>query len=467
MPGSDTLHVVILAAGQGRRMRSSKPKVLHTLAGRPLLEHVISRALGLGAAGQHVVVGYQADEVRSAMAAHDDAGRIRWVVQADQKGTGHAVALALSGIGEGATVLVLYGDVPLVALETLEACVEHAREGSLGLVTAEFENPAGLGRIVRSDGQIVRIVEDRDASPSEQAITEINSGILACEAGAMKRLLDGVGTDNAQGEIYLTDIIELARRANIPVRGVLADAWAVTGVNDRIQLAALERRFQRMQAERLMAAGVTLADPERLDIRGEVRAGKDCFIDVNVVLGGEVVLGDGVHIGPGSVIRDSALGDAVRVEPHTVVEGAMVAARCQLGPFARIRPRTELGEEVKVGNFAETKKAKLGRGTKASHLTYLGDATLGEDCNVGAGTVTCNYDGADKHETHIGNEVFVGTNTTFVAPVEVGDGAFIAAGSTITKKVEDADLAVGRGKQRNIKNWVAPAERSRDTGEDS
>ena len=334
-----------------------------------------------------------------------------------------------------------YGDVPLVTAETLGRCVSAAAsadgpgaDGALALVTAMFEDPAQLGRIVRDEsGDIQAIVEFADASEEERAIREINSGILALGAGAMKEMVKLIQPHNAQGEYYLTDLIAMAVERGMPVRGLVSERpEEASGINDRVQLAEAERLFQLRAAEALMRSGVTMADPARVDIRGSVSAGEDCFIDINVVLEGEVRLGTGVQIGPGSVVRDSALADGVVVEAHTLVEGADVAARCSLGPFARIRPGTVLGEEVKIGNFVETKKTRIGRGSKASHLTYLGDATLGEDCNVGAGTVTCNYDGIDKHPTDIGDNVFVGTNSTLVAPLEIGSGSFVAAGSTVT-----------------------------------
>ena len=450
------MEVVVLAAGQGKRMRSALPKVLHPLAGKPLIEHVLNAVTALDPDQVHVVVGHGADAVRQSVAAE-----VNWVIQSEQRGTAHAVDQALGNISPAATVLVALGDVPLVTVETLRRCADTAAKGSLTVVTACFDDPAELGRIVRRGGAIQAIVEYADASPSERAINEINSGILALPAAQLKELMREIEPKNAQGEYYLTDLVALAVQRNIPVEGLLVeDPLEVAGINDRSQLAQLERIFQSRAAELLMHNGVTLADPARIDIRGEVSTGQDCFIDVNVVLEGRVELGSGVEIGPGSVIKDSILGDDVVVNAHTVVEGAVVAARCSLGPFARIRPGTELGEEVKVGNFVETKKAKLGRGTKASHLTYLGDAILGEDCNVGAGTVTCNYDGVDKHQTHIGDNVFVGTNATLVAPLTVGSDAFIAAGSTVTTKVGEGDLAVGRGRQRNIGGWTRPDKRS-------
>jgi bifunctional UDP-N-acetylglucosamine pyrophosphorylase/glucosamine-1-phosphate N-acetyltransferase len=456
------LEVVVLAAGQGTRMRSAHPKVLHGLAGRSLLEHVLTTVAALQPRQTHVVVGYQAVEVRTAIDAAMPEANLCWVEQSEQRGTGHAVQQALPAIGDDATVLVVYGDVPLVTLETLTGCVEVANRGHLGLVTAEFAEPAELGRIVRNAaGGIREIVEYADADADQRQIGEINSGILALNAAQMKTLLGDLQADNAQGEYYLTDLITLAVRSNVAVEGLSAQSpEEVAGVNDRLQLAQLERHYQAREAERLMRSGVTLADPARLDIRGAVVAGEDCFIDINVVLEGQVRLGQRVSIGPGVVIKDTEFGDDVRVEAHTVIEGATVAAGCRLGPFARIRPGTELAEGVKIGNFVETKKARLGRGTKASHLSYLGDATLGEGCNVGAGTVTCNYDGIDKHHTHIGDNVFVGTNSTLVAPLEIGADSFVAAGSTITSKVGPRELAVSRGRQRNIEGWKRPVDRT-------
>ncbi|MCZ6658568.1 MAG: bifunctional UDP-N-acetylglucosamine diphosphorylase/glucosamine-1-phosphate N-acetyltransferase GlmU [Gammaproteobacteria bacterium] len=456
MPSHQQLTVIILAAGQGTRMRSERPKVLHRLAGRTLLDHVIHTTNALHPSTTYVVVGHGADAVKAGTEAD-----VAWIHQAEQLGTGHAVGQVMPHLDDDGIVLVVYADVPLVSVQTLKECVEAAREGALGLVTAELADPQELGRIIRgANGAIEAIVEFQDARPEQRMIAEINSGILALNSGVMRRLLQAVESDNVQGEYYLTDIIGLAVASNIAVAGITAErAEDVSGVNDRVQLAELERIYQKREAERLMRDGVTIADPQRVDIRGEVTAGQDCFIDVNVVLSGRVVLGRGVSLGPGAVIEDAVLGDEVRVEAHTVIQGAIVAARCTVGPFARIRPGTKLDEDVKIGNFVETKKAHLGRGSKASHLAYLGDATLGEDCNVGAGTVTCNYDGVDKHRTVIGNEVFIGTNSTLVAPLEIDSGAYIAAGSTITTKVARDELAVGRGRQRNIQGWVRPDRR--------
>jgi bifunctional UDP-N-acetylglucosamine pyrophosphorylase / glucosamine-1-phosphate N-acetyltransferase len=450
------LEVVVLAAGQGKRMASRHPKVLHPLAGRPLLRHVLDTVAGLEPHGVHVVVGHGAGQVQAAFA---DA--VTWVRQSEQKGTGHAVRQAMPGVADDAVVLVVYGDVPLIGDATLRACVEAAQEGCLALVTAVLDDPAQLGRIRRDGaGNIRGIVEHRDASEQERSIREINSGILAAPGRLLGPLLDRLRPDNAQAEYYLTDVVALAVADGIPVCGLtVADNNEVKGINDRAELAALERYCQRTIAADLMAAGVSVADPERLDVRGRVTAGQDCFLDVNVVLEGQVVLGSGVYIGPGSVIRDAVIGDDSRIEAHSVVDGAQLGPNCVIGPFARLRPGTRLAERVRIGNFVEIKKSVLGPGSKANHLAYLGDATLGADCNVGAGTITCNYDGVDKHATTIGDRVFVGTNSTLVAPVTIETDAYVAAGSTVTTQVKAGELAVGRSRQRNIAGWVRPDQR--------
>ncbi len=447
------LEVVILAAGQGTRMRSSRSKVLHEVGGKPMLQHVMDAAATVNPSRSHVVVRPDADDLKARI-----TGDPVWVNQTEQNGTSHAVAQALPGVDDDSVVMVLYGDVPLVTPATLKRCADAAAQGAVSLVTALFEDPAELGRIVRENGRIQRIIEFKDADESQREIREINSGILAAPKSILMQLMAQVGNDNAQGEYYLTDIIGLAVDQNIAVEGVQAlSEMEVTGVNNRAQLAEVERAYQARMTSELMAVGVTMADPSRVDVRGSVQAGQDVFIDVNVVLQGDVVLESGVHISSNCVITDSRIGAGTRVEPNTVIEGAVLAAECTVGPFARIRPGTELAEGAKVGNFVETKKAKLGKGSKASHLTYLGDVTLGEGCNVGAGTITCNYDGVNKHQTTIGDDVFVGSNSTLVAPVVLEDGSFVAAGSTVTTKVGQGDLAVGRGKQRNIHGWSRPS----------
>ena len=445
-------------------MRSSQAKVLHEIAGKPLLAHVLETARGLEPSRLHVVVGADGGEVKARCA---DGSNLNWIEQTEQLGTGHATAQAIPQVDGGATVLVLYGDVPMADGEILAQCAHASAEGNcIAVVTAVARDPAGFGRVLRNDdGSVAAIVEEGDATETERRVTEINTGILAAPAAALKRLLAGLGNDNAQGEFYLTDIVAAAQSAGIPVRGIKASSFEdFAGVNDRVQLAAAERRYQRRCAEALMRTGVTFRDPARFDLRGTLRAGADCAIDVNTVFEGEVVLGERVCIGPNCVIRDAVLGDDVIVEANTVIDGARIDQRSMIGPFARLRPGTQLGAGVKIGNFVETKKARLGAGTKASHLAYLGDAEVGDDCNIGAGAITCNYDGVEKHETVIGDRVFVGTNATLVAPVGIGDDAYVGAGSTITVAVDAKDLAVGRSRQRNIKKWSSPRARKEREG---
>ena len=454
--------VVVLAAGAGTRMRSALPKVLHPLGGRPLLAHVLDTALGLEPSRVHVVVGEQADQVKACFA---DYPGVSWALQKPARGTGHAVGSALPSVADDATVLVLFGDAPFTTADTAGRCIREAGDG-VALATVHLDDPTGFGRILRDDDdRIVGIVEERDASEVEKSITEANTGILAASKALLEDLIGALRPDNDQGEYYLTDVVALAVGRGLRVTTVTADAEESLGVNDHAQLARLERVYQRRVASRLMAGGVTLMDPGRIDVRGSLRAGRDCVVDVNVVFEGEVILGEGVRIGPGCVIRDSVLGDGVSIEAMSAIDGASVAAGCRIGPFARLRPGTELGESVHIGNFVETKKASLGAGAKANHLAYLGDASVGEGSNIGAGAVTCNYDGVDKHRTEIGDGVFVGTNATLVAPLVVEDEAYIGAGSTITTKVGRRDLAVGRSRQRNIRGWTPPAKRKPRTRE--
>ena len=457
-----TPHVIILAAGKGSRMKSNVPKVLHFVAGEPMLHRVINTAAQLEPQHIHVVLGHGIDQIEESLSTLD--GPLNTVLQAEQLGTGHAVKIALEHVPDDGVSLVLYGDVPLITHSTLAECVAAARLGHLSIVTANFSDPAQLGRIARNDnGQIEAIVEYKDASDEQRAITEINSGILAAPTHLLRSWLNQVTPNNKQGEYYLTDIVGLAVADGVAVHGILAaDENEVMGVNDRAQLAEAERLFQQRQTESLMAQGVSFADPARVDIRGTLICGIDCFIDINTVFIGDVSLGEGVTVGPGAVVEDSTLGDGVYIKPHTVIEGATIAEDCQLGPFARIRPGSHFAAGVKIGNFVETKKASLGEGAKASHLTYLGDATIGSEVNIGAGTVTCNYDGVDKHETTIGTGAFIGTNSTLVAPLAIGDDAFVAAGSTVTSTVEPESLAVGRARQRTIRKWVSPVRRKKN-----
>jgi bifunctional UDP-N-acetylglucosamine pyrophosphorylase/glucosamine-1-phosphate N-acetyltransferase len=448
------LHVVVLAAGQGRRMRSSLPKVLHLLAGRPLLSYVVEAANSLGAARVHVVHGHGGGIVREAMAAAD----VDWVEQREQLGTGHAVALAMAGIPDDATVLVLYGDVPLVNRTTLHDTATLASDSGIALVTVVVADPSGYGRIVRGpDGQVRGIVEEADADDEQRGIAEINTGVLAAHGGRLRGWLRDLSRDNAQGEHYLTDIIALAVEDGLSVRTVPPEAIEeVLGVNDRAELAALERFQQRRLAEGLMRDGASLADPARVDIRGRVRTGNDVFVDVNVVFEGEVVLGDRVSIGPGCVIRDTVIERDTEVRAQCVIEGAHIGVACRIGPFARLRPEARLSRDARIGNFVEVKNATIGEGSKANHLTYIGDSQIGRDVNVGAGVVTCNYDGANKHTTVIGDNAFIGSGVMLVAPVTVHAGATIGAGSAIGKDAPPDALTLTRSTQRTVANWKRP-----------
>ena len=458
------LDLVILAAGKGTRMRSSLAKVLHPLGGKALLKHVVETASGLAPRHTCVVIGHQGQAVQEAMASAE----ITWVEQTAQLGTGHAVGEAMAHLPADGIVLVLYGDVPLVEASTLARAVAQAEQGHVGLVTAVFDDPAELGRIVRNqEGMVQAIVEYKDADSPTRSITEINSGIMALPAADLVGWLAQLDTDNAQGELYLTDVIAMAVSEGKEVKSIQATPNEVIGINDRVQLAQVERLYQRIRVQEIMLGGVTVADPSRVDVRGEVSIGEDSYVDVNVVFEGEVTIGTGCRIGAGAVIQDSVIGPNTVVHPHSTIEGATIAANCSIGPFARIRPDTVLEEGVKIGNFVETKKSHLGAGTKAGHLAYLGDTTLGANCNVGAGAITANYDGVKKYETKAGDHVFIGTNVTMVAPLELKDWAFLAAGSTVTNDVGENDLAVARGKQRNLPGWKRPDQQTKDKSDDT
>lgn len=446
--------VVILAAGQGSRMKSAMPKVMHRLAGKPMLQHVIDSAQGLAPEALHVVIGHEGGQVEQAMSGQ----ALNFVWQREQLGTGHAVAQALPNIGQDSVVLVLYGDVPLTRPETFEQLIRIAAQGDLGLLTVTLEDPTGYGRIIRNAvGDVVAIVEHKDASEQEKLVREVNTGILALPSSALHDWLPRLSADNAQGEYYLTDVIAMAAEEGMRVRAIQPQAeQEVQGVNNRQQLAQLERWYQRQLAEQLMTDGVTLADPARIDIRGELKTGRDVLIDINTLFEGDVVLGDGVEIGANCIIRNARIGAGSRVEANSIIEGAVVAENAQIGPFARLRPGTEMAAGSKVGNFVETKKARIGEGSKVNHLTYIGDAEIGCAVNVGAGTITCNYDGVNKSLTRIGDGAFIGSNSSLVAPVEIGAGATVGAGSTVTKAVADNQLAVARGKQVNLDNWARP-----------
>jgi bifunctional UDP-N-acetylglucosamine pyrophosphorylase/glucosamine-1-phosphate N-acetyltransferase len=449
--------IVILAAGQGTRMRSDLPKVLQPLAGRPLLAHVLDAAEAAGAAGVHVVYGFGGDAVREAL---PDRGVV-WTLQAEQLGTGHAVAQALPGVPSDHVVVVLYGDVPLIRPETIQRLVASAEPDHVSLLTARLPDPTGYGRIVRdAGGAVSRIVEQKDASPEELAIHEVNTGLMAANAGRLAGWLDRVGNDNAQGEYYLTDVTELAVADGVRVIGEpAADVDEVAGINDRIQLAEAERAFRMRIAESLMRDGAILADPARVDVRGSLRCGRDVFVDVGVVFEGDVEIGDGVRIGPYCVIRDSRIADHAELLAFSHLEGAEVGPAASVGPYGRLRPGARLAAGSKVGNFVEIKKSEVGEGSKVNHLTYIGDTTIGRDVNVGAGTITCNYDGANKHRTTIGDRAFIGSGVQLVAPVEIGEDATIGAGSTITKPAPDGQLTVARGRQVSVRGWQRPAKK--------
>ncbi|HKK04875.1 MAG TPA: bifunctional UDP-N-acetylglucosamine diphosphorylase/glucosamine-1-phosphate N-acetyltransferase GlmU [Gammaproteobacteria bacterium] len=459
MASPHPVSIVVLAAGQGTRMRSDVPKVLHPLGGQPLLAHVLASARALAPEAIHVVYGHGGARVPEAFG---DSHGLAWVEQAEQLGTGHAVQQALPELADDHTVLILYGDVPLITAETLQRVIAAAAGGALGLLVAHFDDPRGYGRIVRNEaGAVVRIVEEKDASELERHIKECNTGILGVGAKRLRAWLADLSNANAQGEYYLTDVIAMAVAEGVAVNTVHPTRQEeILGVNDKAQLADLERRFQRRQAERLLAQGVTLTDPARLDIRGEVSVGRDVSIDVNVVLEGRVVLGDGVTIGANAVLRDCELDAGSQILPMSLIEQARIGRDCRIGPFARIRPGTALADAVHVGNFVEVKNSQVETGSKINHLSYVGDASVGRDVNVGAGTITCNYDGANKHRTVIGNNVFIGSDTQLIAPVTVGDGATIGAGSTITRDVPPTDLTLSRSKQQTVKGWKRPAKKA-------
>jgi bifunctional UDP-N-acetylglucosamine pyrophosphorylase/glucosamine-1-phosphate N-acetyltransferase len=448
------LSVVILAAGQGKRMKSELPKVLQPLAGAPLLAHVVATARSLGPTAIHVVHGHGAEAVRAAITGDD----IRWALQAEQKGTGHALAQAMPGVPDGHDVLVLYGDVPLIRTATLADLAARVGPGALALLCARLPDPTGYGRVVRdAGGRVARIVEERDASGEDRKITEINTGVLVAPAARLRGWLAALRADNSQGEYYLTDCVGAAVRDGCAVEAVVAASPAeVLGVNDKVQLAEAETALRARRAAELMRAGVTVIDPARLDLRGEVSCGRDAVIDVNVILEGRVRLGDRVRIGPNCVLRDCEIGDDSEVVANCHLEGLVAGARCVIGPFARVRRGTRLADGVHLGNFVEVKNSEIGAGSKANHLSYLGDTTIGSRVNVGAGTVTCNYDGANKHRTTIGDGAFIGSGAMLVAPVSIGEEATIGAGSTITRPAPAGKLTVERSRQVTVESWKRP-----------
>ncbi len=453
---NNALSVVILAAGKGTRMYSDLPKVLHPLAGKPMVQHVIDTALGLGAQHVHLVYGHGGDLLKEKLATQP----VNWVLQAQQLGTGHAMQQAAPYFADDEDVLMLYGDVPLISSATLDRLLAAKPQGGIGLLTVKLDDPSGYGRIVRENGTVTGIVEHKDASDEQRKINEINTGILVAAGRDLKRWLALLNNNNAQGEFYITDIIALAHQEGNRIEAVHPDRLSeVEGVNNRLQLATLERVYQAEQAEKLLLAGVMLLDPARFDLRGELTHGRDITIDSNVIIEGNVTLGDRVRIAAGCVLKNCVIGDDCEISPYSVIEDSTLAAECTVGPFARLRPGAELAQGAHVGNFVEMKKAYLGKGSKAGHLSYLGDAEIGDDVNIGAGTITCNYDGANKYKTIIGDSVFVGSDTQLIAPVSVGKGSTIAAGTTVTDDVGDDELILSRVKQVHIKGWQRPTKK--------
>ncbi|RUO27012.1 UDP-N-acetylglucosamine diphosphorylase/glucosamine-1-phosphate N-acetyltransferase [Aliidiomarina minuta] len=453
----NSINAVILAAGKGTRMRSGLPKVLHPIAHKPMVAHVIETAQAVGANKVQLVYGHGAASLKARLNNY----QVNWVEQAEQLGTGHAVQQVIPHINDQDSVLILYGDVPLIQTETLRQLLVAKGDSDLALLTVNLPDPSGYGRIMRDEqGAVTGIVEHKDATPAQRLISEVNTGIMAASGQSLKRWLSALSNDNVQGEYYLTDVVAMAANEGVVIASSQpANAADVEGANNRVQLAALERAYQQRIAEDLMLAGATLMDPARIDVRGEVSVGNDVVVDVNVIFEGKVHLGEGAVIEANCILRDCTIGAGARVKANSVIEGAILGEHAQAGPFARLRPGAELAKDAAVGNFVEMKKSYLGEGAKAGHLAYLGDAHIGAGANIGAGTITCNYDGVNKFRTEIGENAFIGSNSSLVAPVHIGAGATTGAGSVITSDVADQELAVGRAKQRNISGWKRPAKK--------
>lgn len=450
------LSVVILAAGKGTRMYSDLPKVLHPVAGKPMVKHVIDTVKHLNARQINLIYGHGADLLKERLADEP----VNWVFQAEQLGTGHAMQQAAPFFADDENIMMLYGDTPLIQQSTLERLIAQKPENGIALLTVKLENPTGYGRIIRENGSVVAIVEQKDASAEQLKIQEINTGVMVASGASFKKWLGNLNNNNAQGEYYITDVIAMANEDGFQVQAVQADEFMeVEGVNNRLQLAALERFYQKKQAEKLLLAGVTLIDPSRFDVRGTVEHGKDVSIDVNVILEGNVKLGNNVKIGAGCVLKNVTVGDNVEIKPYSVLEDAVIGEKSAIGPFSRLRPGTQLAEGAHVGNFVEIKNAQVGKGSKVNHLTYVGDAEVGSNVNIGAGVITCNYDGANKFKTIIGDDVFVGSDSQLVAPVEIANGATIGAGSTITKNVAEGELVITRVAQKHIQGWQRPTKK--------
>ena len=447
---------VILAAGKGTRMYSNIPKVLHTLAGKPMVKHVIDTCNDLGAQNIHLVYGHGGDLMRQALSAES----VNWVLQAEQLGTGHAVDQASYKFDDNEKVLVLYGDVPLISPETIESLLDAQPAGGVALLTVVLDDPDGYGRIERKNDAVIAIVEQKDATEEQKRIKEINTGVMVATGGDLKRWLSGLNNQNAQGEYYLTDIIAAAHEEGRSIEAVHPScAVEVEGVNNRVQLARIERAYQLMQAEKLLEQGVMLLDPSRFDLRGKLQCGIDVQIDVNVIIEGSVSLGNNVIIGAGCVLKDCEIDDNTLIRPYSVIDDATVGEACTVGPFTRLRPGTELKNNAHVGNFVEVKNGVIGEGSKANHLTYIGDTVIGQRSNIGAGTITCNYDGVNKFKTIIGDDVFVGSDTQLIAPITVGNGATIGAGTTVTRDISEGELVITRAKERRIEDWLRPVKK--------
>lgn len=457
------LHVIILAAGKGTRMKSAKPKVLAPLATKPLLWHVVKTAKKLNAASINIVVGHGAHLVKDAFRQEKAQEKINWCIQNKQNGTGHAVKQGLPDLPNEDTVLILYGDVPLIGETSLKRLIATlAKKNDLAILTAILDNPIGYGRITRDDkGNVNGIVEHKDATKKQLNINEINTGILAANVGKLKNWLSKINTNNAQGEEYLTDVVGIAHKLGDAICASQPNTIdEINGINSKTELATIERCFQHIQAKKCLDEGLTIIDPARFDLRGELSFGQDCLVDINVVFNGVVKLGDNVIIHPNCILSNCEIADGTIIHPNTVLENCKIGANANIGPFARIRPGTQLADETRIGNFVELKHTQLGHGSKVNHLSYVGDSQVGKNTNIGAGVITCNYDGANKHKTIIGDNAFIGSNAQLVAPVEVANNATIAAGSTITQAVPEQSLAIARSKQKVIKGWKRPTKKS-------
>ncbi|MEN2837938.1 Bifunctional protein GlmU [Mannheimia haemolytica] len=450
------LSVVILAAGKGTRMYSDLPKVLHPVAGKPMVKHVIDTAKQLDAQQIHLIYGHGADLLKARLSEEP----VNWVFQAEQLGTGHAMQQAAPFFADDENIVMLYGDAPLITKATLERLIAAKPENGIALLTVELENPTGYGRIIRENGSVVAIVEQKDANEAQLKVKEVNTGVMVASGASFKKWLKNLNNNNAQGEYYITDVIAMANQEGFKVQAVQATEFMeVEGANNRLQLAALERFYQKREAEKLLLAGVTIIDPSRFDLRGTVTHGKDVQIDVNVILEGEIKLGNNVKIGASCVLKNCEIGDNVEIKPYSVIEDSIVGAKSAIGPFSRLRPGAELAEETHIGNFVEIKKATIGKGSKVNHLTYVGDAEIGKECNIGAGVITCNYDGANKFKTIIGDNVFVGSDSQLIAPVTIASGSTIGAGATVTKDIAENELVISRVPQRHIQGWQRPTKK--------